>query len=141
MNRPLLPVFAAIAALLSSNGPALAKVDPRFSHADPIIVGDAGRTRAYLVTVRDINGAPQNRRLVTLDFSGSAVRLFQVQEHRHPTRRRISPGRGERSGSGTWESSPRSCCPARRANIVPKGCASKIADGPPRLLSDLVGYS
>ena len=82
MNRPLLPVFAAVVnlSLLLGSGPALAKVDPRTSHADPLIVGDPAGTRAYLVNVRDINGAPQNRRLVTLDFSGSVVRLYEVQE-------------------------------------------------------------
>jgi hypothetical protein len=31
-----------------------------------------GGTRAYLVNVRDINGAPQNRRLVTLDLMAPA---------------------------------------------------------------------
>jgi len=44
----------------------------RITSADPVIAGDAAGTRAYLVNVRDINGVPQNRRLVTLDLMAPA---------------------------------------------------------------------
>jgi hypothetical protein len=59
--------------------PASAKVDPRMSAVDPVVVGDTGGARTFRVQLRGVDNAPAAG-VVTLDFSGSPVRLEATQE-------------------------------------------------------------
>src|SRR5688500_14147726 len=67
-------------------GPAFATTpDPRFSQVDPVVVGNSSGTpmgaepAGYDVLIRDVNNAPVPGRLVTLDFSATAMKLYAVQ--------------------------------------------------------------
>jgi len=59
--------------------------DPRYSTCDAVVVGNAsgeaiGQAPAgYDVQIRDVNNTPVPGRVVTLDFSGSSVRLYAAQ--------------------------------------------------------------
>jgi len=77
LRTPSLFALIALAALLP--GAALAKVDPRMSSVDPVVFGDTGDTRAFRVQLRGVDNAP-SAGIVTLDFSGSPVRLEATQE-------------------------------------------------------------
>jgi hypothetical protein len=80
MPRPSPAVLAALTALLLP-GFASAKVpDPRFSTIDPILYGSPAGDRAYRVVIRDVSNAPIQFRVVTLDFSGSSLRLYTTGE-------------------------------------------------------------
>jgi len=69
--------FAVVASVASAGVP-----DPRFSSAEPIVVGDlSGNPIAggYDVVVRDVNNAPLAGRTVSLDFSATPMRVCNVQ--------------------------------------------------------------
>jgi hypothetical protein len=74
-----LPVIAVLLLAMCAR-PAGAKVDPHFSHVDPVVLGDAAGSYAYRVEFRDVSNAPQIHELAILDFSQTTVRLSPVQE-------------------------------------------------------------
>jgi hypothetical protein len=75
------PFALAAFAVLALPALAWAKLpDPRFSSVDAVVYGDPDGSREFRVTARDINGAPLNAALITLDFSASPARLYAEQE-------------------------------------------------------------
>lgn len=72
--KPLL-----VCALLSLPALSAAKVDPRFSSVDAVVFGDVDGTRTFRVQLRTVDNAP-DQGIVTLDFSGTSVRLETTQE-------------------------------------------------------------
>lgn len=69
--------FAVVASVASAGVP-----DPRFSSAEPIVVGDLSGNPiqgGYDVVVRDVNNAPLAGRTVSLDFSATPIRVNNVQ--------------------------------------------------------------
>ena len=80
MPTSLRAVLAAVAALMI---PAIASAkvpDPRFSTIDPILYGSPAGARTYRVVVRGVSNDPLNFCPVTLDFSGSSLRLYTTAE-------------------------------------------------------------
>ena len=81
--RPLLLVLALVAAPATADAQGLP--DPRFSTTDAVVVGNAtghaigGAPAGFDVVVRDVNNAPIPGRVVSLDFSATAMRLLSVQ--------------------------------------------------------------
>lgn len=69
----------AIALVALHPGLASAKVDPRMSAVDPVVVGDTGDGRTFRVQLRGVDNAPAAG-IVTLDFSSTPVRLEATQE-------------------------------------------------------------
>jgi hypothetical protein len=78
MPKPI--VLAVLTALLVPAFAAAKVPDPRFSSIDPILFGSPGGDRAYRVDVRDVSNAPISFRVVTLDFSGTSLRLYTTAE-------------------------------------------------------------
>jgi hypothetical protein len=77
---PRSTVIAALTALLLPAFASAKVPDPRFSTIDPILFGSPAGSRAYRVVVRDINAAPDQSKVVTLDFSGTSLRLYTTAE-------------------------------------------------------------
>ncbi len=76
--------FAAGLALVASVASA-GVPDNRFSTSDAVVVGNSSGTAigntplGFDVTVRDVNNAPLPGRTVTLDFSATPMKVFNVQ--------------------------------------------------------------
>jgi len=73
-------VLAALAALLLPAFASAKVPDPRFSTIEPIVFGSPAGARTYRVTVRGVSNDPLNFCPVTLDFSGSSLRLYTTAE-------------------------------------------------------------
>lgn len=76
--------FAAGLALVASVASA-GVPDNRFSTSDAVVVGNAsgtaigGSPAGFDVVVKDVNNAPLPGRTVTLDFSGTPMKVFNAQ--------------------------------------------------------------
>lgn len=83
MVRKALTIAAGLAVVASAASAGVP--DNTFSTSDAVVVGNASGNAigavpvGFDVTVRDANNTPLAGRTVTLDFSGTVVKVFQVQ--------------------------------------------------------------
>ena len=80
MPSPKPTVLAALTALLLPAFASAKVPDPRFSTIDRIVFGSPSGSHAYRVVVRGVSNEPIMFRVVTLDFSGTSLRLYTTAE-------------------------------------------------------------
>ena len=83
MVRKALTIAAGLAVVASVASAGVP--DNRFSTSDAVVVGNVsgtaigGSPAGFDVTVKDVNNAPLAGRTVTLDFSGTPMKVFNAQ--------------------------------------------------------------